>query len=602
MAIRSISVTQLIEKCLGGTIPTKTGEFPVYGNKFHKVAEDFVNWLTANDTAHLDDDKKLWREIYDRFAQRHINDIIDKDKHVDSAYHLSQAIRAFCGQLVQLRTRTATFNSWRDVFLTQEYTLNKVRFDIGNGAVLISGRMDAVRSHPKYGLEVVDYKLSRGANFKHDILQLAIYARLLAITKPTLKFHASLEYYLPDLQAIDVKPKDLKDIFNDIVEPVLYDLVGEQRPSGKEEHSTDKSASTDLSEDIKKCYAAFKLSIEIIGKQEAPQLIRYKARPDAGVKVASLISRAADLKVQLSLKKPPLIEPAEGFVTIDILKERPDTVLWTDVIEAPEYVANTSVVAFPIGIGVDNQVLIADLADPLNCHVLVAGSTGSGKSEFLRCLVASLIKRNTPQTLRFSIVDPKKLTFAGKVRLHQREKDSDMSGSAYLTEPIIHDIDATIDCLQRAVDDMDARYGLLARAGVKDLGDYLQSGRQDMPYYVIIMDEFGDIVLSANKEQQRHFEAIVVRLAAKGRACGIHLVLATQRPEVRIVTGTIKANLPLKICLKVTSSKNSQIVLDKTGGEVLRGYGDMLCERGNGLERAQSPLITKEEFTDIAAI
>ncbi|KJU84102.1 Cell division protein FtsK [Candidatus Magnetobacterium bavaricum] len=581
MATKSISVTQLIDKCLADPAPPKAGEFPVYGRKFHKVAEDFVGWLTANPTTHLTDEKGLWHELYDRFAQGHLNDIIDKDNHIDSAYHLGQALKAFCSRLLQLRTRTPAFNSWRDVFFTQEYALSKVRFDIGKGAVLISGRMDVVRSHPKYGLEVIDYKLSKGVNFKHDILQLAIYARLLAITKPGLKFHASLEYYLPDLQVVDVKPKDLRDIFNDIVEPVLYDLVGEQRSSIKKKHTPDNRDSEDLSEGIKKCYADFKLNIEIIGKQDAPQLVRYMVRPDAGVKVDSLVKRARDLQVQLSLKKPPLIESAQGFVTIDVLKERPDTVFWADVLQRPEYVANPSAVAFPLGIGVDNQVLIADLADPLNCHLLVAGSTGSGKSEFLRCLVASLIKRNTPQTLRFSIVDPKKVTFASN--------GSDLSKSAYLLQPIIHDIDATIDCLQGAVDDMEARYGLLAKA----TGD-------NLTYHVIIMDEFGDIVLSASKEQQRQFETLVVRLAAKGRACGIALVLATQRPDVKIVTGLIKANLPLKVCLKVTTSKNSQIVLDATGGEVLRGYGDMLCERGSGLERAQSPLITQEEFAAIA--
>lgn len=585
MATKSISVTELVTRCLGSTAPPPPGEFPVYGRKFHHIAEKFVDWLTANKTAHLKDETILWHNLYDRFARRHIDDIIDKDKHTESAYHLGKALKAFCCRLLQLRTRTATFKSWSDVFLTQEYALSRVRFDVGRGAVLLSGRMDAVRSHPDYGLEVVDYKLSKGANFRHDILQLAIYARLLAIAKPGLKFHASLEYYLPEIETVDVTPKELEDIFNELVEPVLHDLVVQQRSSpGKRDHTHDEPDDApevkDFSDAIQKCYANFKLNVEVIGKQEAPQLVRYKVRPGTGVKVASLVSRAADLKVQLSLKQPPLIEPAEGCVTIDILKDRPDTVLWADVLRRPEYVANASAVAFPIGIGVDNQVLVGDLADPLHCHVLVAGSTGSGKSEFLRSLVASLIKRNTPQTLRFAIVDPKQVTFASK--------DCDMSNSAYLTEPIIHDIDATIDCLKRAVDEMDERYALLAKAA----GD-------DLPCYVIVMDEFGDIVLSATKKQQRQFETLVVRLAAKGRACGIALVLATQRPDAKIVTGLIKANLPLKVCLKVTTSKNSQIVLDVTGAEVLRGYGDMLCQRGSGLERAQSPLIAQEEFAAI---
>ncbi|MBF0344850.1 MAG: PD-(D/E)XK nuclease family protein [Nitrospirae bacterium] len=608
--IKSINVSQLICACIdpkwrkdwieGKPRNTRCGYtqggLPVYGTAFHKIAEIYIKWLTSLESkdvaAQSIDDYRLWHNMYDHFAEKKLLELLKKHK-LKSVDDLTQSLMSFCNRLVELRKLFPKFTTWNDIFKEHEFAIDNVRFDIGKSAVFISGKVDAIRFNPKHGLEVVDYKLSMGTKSEYDLLQVAIYARLLTIKRPGIDFHACLEYYLPELKANVFSPKKLADIFNDIVDPVLYELVGEQRPSIKKKHTPDKPDSEDLSDGIKKCYADFKLNIEVIDKQDAPQLVRYRVRPYAGVKVDSLVKRAKDLQVQLSLTETPLIKSARGFVTIDILKERPDTVLWRDVIENQEYVANTSPVAFPVGIGIDNQLLIADLAESVTSHVLVAGSTGSGKSEFLKCLVASLIKRNAPHTLKFSIVDPKKVTFASR--------DSDLSNSAYLTEPIIYDIDTTIDCLQRAVDDMEVRYDMLKDAGFHDLSSYLQTGRQDMAYYVIVMDEFGYIVQSASG-QQKLFENLVVRLSAKGRACGIHLVLATQRPDVKIVTGNIKANLLLKVCLKVSSPTNSQIVLGKTGAEVLRGYGDMLCERGGGLERAQSPLITQEEFAAIAAL
>ncbi|MBF0345360.1 MAG: PD-(D/E)XK nuclease family protein [Nitrospirae bacterium] len=579
MPVKTISVTQFIKECLGSTPPSTHGGFPVYGQRFHKIAEEFVTWLTSNkdSVAQTDSEEGIWHELYDRFAEKSLNDIINQDKRVDSAYHLSQALKAFCSRLLELRKRTSTFNSWQDVFFTQEYAVNAVRFDVGMGAILISGRIDAVRSHPEHGLEIVDYKLNHGANMKHDMLQLSIYARLLAIAKPGINFHASIEYYEPQLHVVDVSHRELDAIFEEVVTPVLYKLVHQKKPP------PDPHPDRDLSQEIERCYASFKLNVEVIGKQEAPQLIRYMIKPSEGVKTVSLVSRTKDLQVHLSLKKAPLIEPAEGYITIDIPKERPDVVLWKDIIKTPSYVANNSPVAFPIGIGVDNQVLVADLADPLTCHILVAGTTGSGKSEFLKCVLASLIERNSPQMLRFSIIDPKQVTFALNTSCSLK--------SEYMREPIISNVEATIDCLQRAIDEMERRYTLLANEGFDNISSLNRSGTQTLPYYVIIVDEFGDIVLSASKVQHKLFESLVVRLAATGRASGIHMILTTQRPDKNIVTGLIKANLPLKVCLRVVNSNNSNIVLDGSGAETLLGNGDLLCDRGKGLERAQSPLL-----------
>ena len=587
-------------------LPPPPGTLPVHGTLFHKIAENYVKWLTASgNAANLADRDELWYEMYERFAEEKLTKLLESEK-VDSAYHLGEALKAFCDRLAALRDRTPGFQSWQDVYLKEELSVRDVHFVVGSSSIFISGQMDAVRLRPDQGLEIVDYKLSHGTNMRHDLLQIAIYSKLLSKIKPGLSFHGILEYYEPELHEVAVSDKELDGIFQELVEPVLYELCGEKKPktapsadtsatpkpdapirqdteSPKNPTDTNVSAHPDLSEAIQKCYAYFKLKVEVIGKYEAPQLIRYKLRPAPGVKVVSLASRAPDLQVTLSLEKPPLVEPAQGCVTIDIPKEKPDTVFWRDIVKKTRYEQDKSLVSFPVGIGMDNQPIIADLADPNMCHVLVAGSSGSGKSEFLKCLVASLIAKNTPGTLKLSIIDPKILTFGF------------FSACKFLTGPIINDADSAIPCLEAAVEEMEERYVRLASEEFENLSQRFSAGKTDIPFYVIIFDEFADLIL-AGKEEKKAFETLVSKLAAKGRAAGIHLVLTTQRPDRTIVTGLIKSNLPLKICLRVTTTTNSQIILDQGGGESLLGRGDLLCDRGKGIQRAQSPYISQDEL------
>jgi S-DNA-T family DNA segregation ATPase FtsK/SpoIIIE len=306
--------------------------------------------------------------------------------------------------------------------------------------------------------------------------------------------------------------------------------------------------------------------------------VRYSVCPASGVRVASLANRAEDLQVALRLKQPPLIQAAPGCVTIDLPKDQPDAVRWSALPKS------AGLLAFPIGVGIDGEVLHGDLADPNMCHLLVAGTSGSGKSEFLKSVVASLIAKHPPGAIRLFIVDPKILTFGA------------LNGSRHLGGAVMTQINEAIACLEAAVEEMEMRYGQLALEGFENVSR--RGARDDMPFHVIVFDEFADLVL-AGKAQRERFESLVARLAQKGRAAGIHLVLATQRPDSKIVTGLIKSNLPLKVCLRVVNATNSQIVLDQPGAESLLGRGDLLCQRGRGLERAQGCFISQEELRDL---
>jgi S-DNA-T family DNA segregation ATPase FtsK/SpoIIIE len=425
-----------------------------------------------------------------------------------------------------------------------------------------------------------------------DMVQLAIYSRMLEVAKPGCQFAGVVEYYLPGFHEVKMNRGDLDRLFRDLVEPVLKEIFGtpasstELSKKGVDTSSKPESAKADVAKQIVSAYAHFKLPVEVESVIDAPQIFRFNIKPGPGVKVTSLANRAEDLQVALSLAEPPLVKAAKGYVILDIPKAQSETVLLRDFLKGPDFSAQTSKVSFPVGLDVEGRPLLVDLANPNTCHGLIAGTSGSGKSELLKAIVASLVARNTTSSLRLSIVDPKILTFTG------------ISGSPFLTQPVITDVQASIALLKSAVEEMDQRYQRLASEGQTSLKDRWDARISDIPYLVLIFDEFADLIL-ADRNSKKEFEELVVRIAAKGRAAGIHLLLATQRPDRNIVTGLIKANLPLKICLRVTSSTNSQIVLDEPGAESLLGRGDLLCDAGRGIIRAQSYFIPQEEFVTL---
>jgi S-DNA-T family DNA segregation ATPase FtsK/SpoIIIE len=330
-------------------------------------------------------------------------------------------------------------------------------------------------------------------------------------------------------------------------------------------------------------YRGFNLNVHVAGVVQGPQLIRIRLTPAPGVKVSSLANRAQDLQVKLSLAEPPLIKAGRGFVILDLPLPDPTPCMLEKQMSGALGTSLSGIVSFPIGIGIEGEPISADFSDPNTCHALVAGSTGSGKSEWLRAMVASLTLRNAPNQVRLALIDPKRLTFAG------------VEGSPYLWKPLATTLDDAMQILRAAVAEMDTRYEMLARGGFANLNERVKAGKTDLPFLVLIFDEFADLVL-AGRDQKKEFETLVARIAGKGRASGIHLVLATQRPDRAIVTGLIKANLPLKVCLKVANAVNSQIVLGETGAERLFGKGDLLCDFGKGLVRAQGLLIPQSGF------
>jgi hypothetical protein len=597
MAPRRITVTQLkcavvdpqwrrswIDGKQPSTFPTSpNGCGTVFGTRFHQETERLVNWLVAPSNlvraAAIESPDEILDVVWKASLQDFTDQLISNGR-VELAAEFTARMRNFCARVLDLKKRTTKFTNWQDVFIATEESIKNIHVPVGNAMVEITARVDAIRFHPKYHLEVVDYKLSQGSQQKTDLIQLAIYGHLLPLWREGCRFCGTLEYYLPKFMEVNVSAHELADIYQDLVSPVLQEIVI-PGSIAKPQKAVDRGSA--VAEQVVNAFKAFGLSIEAGDVVEGPQVRRVKVKPAAGVKVASLVNRADDLQVSLALDAPPLIRPGRGFVVIDVPRPNRQTFFLLDALERGVMNVSKSPMAFPVGVGIEGEPILSDFCDSNTCHILVAGTSGSGKSEWLKTLVASLARRNPPEHLQLALVDPKVLTF------------SSIADSAYLWRPVAVDLGSALGVLRDAISEMDRRYRMLANEGLVSLYDRFQEGRADVPFLVLVFDEFADLILTGRNEK-REFEDMVARLAGKGRAAGIHLVLATQRPDRTVVTGLVKSNLPMKICLRVANATNSQIVLGEAGAENLLGKGDLLCDLGRGLVRAQSYFIAQADF------
>lgn len=581
-------------KWLAGDKPS-TRTFAPAGTKrassvqFHKEAEALVGWLTARENlataARIDSADELVEHLWATSLQAHTDDLFARGRG-EEALIFTERMRNFCDRIIDLKRRAKQFENWQDVFVAAEQDLKCIPVPVGDDVVDVRARVDAIRIHPDGHLEVADYKLSQGDQQKADLVQLAIYAHLLPIWRPGCEFYGTLEYYLPEFSEVQVSRTDLSDIFTGMVAPVLREMFLRTPKVMTPTVGATAGAAPDLAalgQTVVEAFRGFNLGVEVSSVIEGPQLVRIRLTPASGVKVSSLANRAEDLQIPLSLAEPPLIKAGKGFVILDHPRPEPKPCFLNEALSGCLADALKSTVAFPVGIGVEGDPVVADFADPNTCHALVAGSTGSGKSEWLKALVASMLLRSRPENVQIALIDPKILTFSG------------VEGSPYLWRPVATTLVDAMAILRDAVAEMDSRYQVLAQGGFVNLGERVKAGKTDVPFLVLIFDEFADLIL-AGREDKKEFEALVARIAGKGRAAGIHLVLATQRPDRAVVTGLIKANLPLKVCLKVANAVNAQIVLDEPGAESLFGKGDLLCDFGKGLVRAQGLFVPQPEF------
>ena len=298
-----------------------------------------------------------------------------------------------------------------------------------------------------------------------------------------------------------------------------------------------------------------------------PNYVVMRGGKRTKVKVGKIASLADDLALALAARSIRIQAPVpgKGYVGIEVPNSAKALVSLRDVMESAEYGRMKSPLRIGLGQNVAGQPIVADLA--AMPHLLIAGTTGSGKSVCVNGLIACLLLQNTPDDLRLVMVDPKRVELTG------------YNGIPHLAAPVVVDMDRVIGTLQWALREMDNRYKLFAGAGARNITEYNKKIRRDpnahkLPYIVIVIDELADLMMLAPEDTERS----ITRLAQMARATGIHMVIATQRPSVDVVTGLIKANFPARIAFAVASSTDSRVILDQTGAERLLGQGDMLFQ------------------------
>lgn len=320
---------------------------------------------------------------------------------------------------------------------------------------------------------------------------------------------------------------------------------------------------------------SFGIGVDYQGAAIGPAFVRVKIKPHAGVKVISILHLANDLQVQLGIANPPLITPQAGHISVDLPRQDRQVASFADYIQSQVLPADAPV-KIALGVNLEGKLIEADLSDPNTCHFLVGGTTGSGKSEFLRSLLLSLILRHSPDHLKVALVDPKRVTFPEFEQMRS------------LYSPVVKDTEQAIELMDRLVGEMEQRYQQFESVRCADLSSYNQKTRSIIPRIVCIFDEYADFM--AEKESRNALEQSIKRLGAMARAAGIHLIIATQRPEAKVVTPIIRSNLPGRIALRTASEADSAIILGgkQTTATYLLGKGDLLYQSGAQLHRLQS--------------
>ena len=343
------------------------------------------------------------------------------------------------------------------------------------------------------------------------------------------------------------------------------------------------------------------IAIDKIKATIGPTVTLYEIVPAAGVRISKIKNLEDDIALSLAALGIRIIAPipGKGTIGIEVPNSKPETVSMRSVLSSEKF--QNSKYALPCAIGktISNETYVFDLAKMP--HILMAGATGQGKSVGLNAIIASLLYSKHPSELKFVMVDPKKveLTLFNRIERHYLAKLPDSE------DAIITDVKKVVRTLNSLCIEMDTRYDLLKQAECRNIIEYNEKfkarkllpteGHRYMPYIVLIVDEFADLIMTAGRE----VESPIARLAQLARAIGIHLIIATQRPSVNVITGSIKANFPARIAFRVISAVDSKTILDQSGANQLIGRGDMLLSTGNDLVRLQCAFIDTPEVKDV---
>lgn len=606
------------------------------GNVFHKLADDFINLLLVeprfkslfNPSATQLKVDVISLEIQQLFYQikffPYLQNAIAKDASKASLLlqvwqGLQGLIKKFTELLIINRRYCSAETVIQNTFISGEHNL-EYYFDLPNGTKqLIRGEFDClVFNFELKRLYMVEFKTYQPVDSAAQLAQVSLYSYMLSKQKKT-PVDSAVYCVLPEFKEYKYSWEQLENTVHQLIpykllqmqnwlswespnpnpppgttEPYLCEICPQQQKCQTffdVESNHDQNSDTEppikkpepsinadkIGEDLVNTLQSFGIGVEYHGAAVSPAFIRVKLKPNSGVKVNSILKLSADLQVQLGLEYPPLIAPQAGYVSIDLPRQDRQIAKFEDFIQK-QFLPPTAPVKIAIGVSIDGKLLEADLSDPNTCHFLVGGTTGSGKSEFLRSLLLSLIYRHSPQHLKIALVDPKRVTFP------------EFEQMSWLYAPVVKDSDRAVELMEELVAEMESRYQKFEKAKCADLTVYNQRSSPMLPRIVCIFDEYADFM--AEKEVRTILEQSIKRLGAMARAAGIHLIISTQRPEASIVTPIIRSNLPGRVALSTKSEADSKIILGGTStvAAYLIGKGDLVYQVGSHLQRLQSLL------------
>ncbi|NQV03915.1 MAG: DNA translocase FtsK, partial [Candidatus Omnitrophica bacterium] len=381
---------------------------------------------------------------------------------------------------------------------------------------------------------------------------------------------------------IKVEPR----VVGDYKMPTL-DLLDTPPPESERMVFEDLQVTARILEDT---LADFGIEVKVVNISKGPVITRYELQPAPGVKINRITALSDDIALIMKAPTVRIVAPIPGksAVGIEVPNQSMSLVYLKELLESKEYQekASSSKLTIALGKDISGKCVVADLGDMP--HLLIAGTTGSGKTVCVNSMIMSMIYNATPDELKFIMVDPKMVELAI------------YNGLPHLLCPVVTDSKKASGVLEWVVNEMEERYKLLAKLSVRNIDAFNKKSEDKIPYIVVLIDELADLMIVA----QQSVEESITRLAQLSRAVGIHIVLATQRPSVDVVTGVIKANFPARISFKVASKVDSRTVLDANGADKLLGKGDMLfLEPGNAKPiRAQGTLLTDSEIERVVSL
>ncbi|MDR1343788.1 MAG: DNA translocase FtsK [Tannerellaceae bacterium] len=369
------------------------------------------------------------------------------------------------------------------------------------------------------------------------------------------------------------------------------------------EHHVDREEQTNNQKRIRQTLENFGISIASIKATVGPTITLYEVVPDAGVRIAKIRNLEDDIALSLAALGIRIIAPmpGKGTIGIEVPNKDPQVVSMQSIIGSRKFQECNYELPVALGKTITNEIFMFDLCKMP--HLLIAGATGQGKSVGLNAIITSLLYKKHPSELKFVLIDPKMVEFSFYADLERHY----LAKLADTDKPIITDFTKVIQTLNSLCKEMDDRYDLLMKAHTRNIKEYNDKfikrrlnpykGHKYMPYIIVIIDEFGDLIMTAGKE----IELPIARIAQKARAVGIHMIIATQRPSTNIITGTIKANFPARIAFRVSSMIDSRTILDSPGANQLIGRGDLLFSQGSEMIRVQCAFVDTPEVEEISS-